>query len=171
MTNPFENTQIAAHYEDWYTGFGLYADRLEKELLAHLLNNWPSKQTVLEVGCGTARFTRWFADQGQSVVGLDISKPMLDEAKRLGGARFVEGDAKALPFHDSEFDLVVLITALEFVNEPEQALAEAVRVARRGLLLGVLNRQSWLALYRRASCKHSMASCKILFRVRTSAPG
>jgi ubiquinone/menaquinone biosynthesis C-methylase UbiE len=151
MNNPFEDAQIAARYEDWYSGFGLYADRLEKELLEHLLITLPSGQTILEVGCGTGRFTRWFAEQGLGTLGLDVSLPMLDEAQRLGGARFVRGDAAALPFDDSEFDLVALITALEFVEDPELVLAEAVRVARRGLLLGVLNQHSWLAVYRQAS--------------------
>lgn len=41
-------------------------------------------------------------------------------------------------------DLVVLITTLEFVDDPRAALAESWRVARRGIVLGVLNRRSRL---------------------------
>lgn len=151
MANPFDDAKLAASYEDWYAGFGLYADQQEKALLSHLLQTWSQRRTILEVGCGTGRFTRWFEQQGLSVVGLDSSGAMLAEARSLGVGNLVRGYAEALPFDNSTFDIVALITALEFVESPEQALAEAVRVARRGLLLGVLNRHSWLAVWRRAS--------------------
>lgn len=59
----------------------------------------------------------------------------------------------ALPFADAQFDLGSFITTLEFVADPEKALAEAVRVARQGPLLGVLNRHSLLARRRRTSGK------------------
>jgi hypothetical protein len=45
--------------------------------------------------------------------------------------------------------LVTLITTLEFVSEPILVLGEALRVARQGLILGVLNRQSVLGWQRR----------------------
>jgi ubiquinone/menaquinone biosynthesis C-methylase UbiE len=50
----------------------------------------------------------------------------------------------ALPFSNATFDLVALITTLEFVADPVQALGEALRVCRLGLLLGTVNRQSLL---------------------------
>lgn len=75
---------------------------------------------------------------------LDLSRPMLAEASRLGSSRCLQGDALALPFSIDRFDLVAMITTLEFVADPVRALGEALRVARQGLLLGVLNRQSLL---------------------------
>jgi SAM-dependent methyltransferase len=78
---------------------------------------------------------------------------MIAEANHLGGATYLEGDAMVLPFSDAQFDLAAFITTLEFVDDPEQALAEAARVARHGLLLGVLNRRSLLAARRRFSGK------------------
>jgi hypothetical protein len=56
--------------------------------------------------------------------------------------------------------LVALITTLEFISAPERALAEAVRVARQGILLGVLNRYSLLALRRRRSGKAPWRSAR-----------
>jgi SAM-dependent methyltransferase len=113
-------------------------------LLKRLLAGCPQASTILEVGCGTGHFTRWFAEQGLQARGLDLSRPMLTEAARLGSPLCVRGDALALPFSTGAFDLVGLITALEFLPEPVQALAEGLRVARQGLILGVLNRQSLL---------------------------
>jgi len=78
---------------------------------------------------------------------------MLNEARRLGGSRYLPGDAHSLPFADRSFDVTALITVLEFFPDPARALAEAVRVARRGVLLGVLNRWSLLALRHRLSGK------------------
>jgi len=76
---------------------------------------------------------------------------MLAETIRLGGSPCVLGDALALPFLAGAFDLVALITTLEFMADPVQALAEATRVARHGLILGVLNRQGLLAWRRKRS--------------------
>jgi ubiquinone/menaquinone biosynthesis C-methylase UbiE len=149
--NPFDDPQLAARYEGWYAGPGLRADRLEKSLLHELMSDFPLARTGLDVGCGTGHFTRWLEDQGLTVAGLDLSRPMLDEAERLGSKTLVEGDAMELPFPDGEFDLVALITSLEFLAAPERALTEAVRVARMGLLLGVLNRHSLLAARHRIS--------------------
>ena len=142
--NPFADPAIVSGYESWYETTGRRADRLEKLLLKRLLAGFPRASTILEVGCGTGHFTRWFAEQGLQATGLDLSRPMLAEAVRLGSPPCVHGDALALPFSTGAFDLVALVTTLEFLPEPVQALAEALRVARHGLVLGVLNRQSLL---------------------------
>ena len=38
------------------------------------------------MGCGTGHFTRWFAAKGLEAVGIDPSRPMLEAARRAGGA-------------------------------------------------------------------------------------
>ena len=142
--NPFADPAIVSSYESWYETTGRRADRLEKLLLKRLLARFPQADTILEVGCGTGHFTRWFGEQGVRAMGLDLSLPMLAEAGRLGSPFYMRGDALALPFSSGVFDLVALITTLEFVLDPDQALAEGLRVAQQGLILGVLNRQSLL---------------------------
>lgn len=112
--------------------------------MKRLLAGFPQASTILEIGCGTGHFTRWFGEQGLQAVGLDLSLPMLIEAIRLAGPSCVHGDGLALPFPTGAFDLVALITTLEFIPDPVQALTEALRVARCGLILGALNRRSAL---------------------------
>ena len=149
--NPFDDPALAARYEGWYGSEGRQADLLEKELLSKLVAAFRHARTVLEVGCGTGHFTRWLAEPKLRAVGLDISDTMLVEARRRDGIEYVRGDAQALPYADRTWDLVALITTLEFVPDPKRALAEAIRVARHGLLLGVLNRWSLLTWgYRRS---------------------
>jgi len=142
--NPFDQAQIAAGYETWYTTVGQRADRLEKALLKELLARFPTAETILEVGCGTGHFTRWFEDLELKAVGLDLSMVMLKEAIRKEGPMVLQGDAHCLPFEDHSFEIVALITTLEFLQEPALALKEAQRVAQKGLLLGTINRTSWI---------------------------
>jgi SAM-dependent methyltransferase len=147
--NPFDDPGVAARYEDWYLGPGASADRLEKELLSKALETFPERKTLLDVGCGTGHFTRWFRDQGLATIGVDVSRTMLAEARHLGTSACALADASALPFADRSFDLVALVATLEFLPAPERALREAVRVARHGLVLGTFNRFSLYALRRR----------------------
>jgi SAM-dependent methyltransferase len=142
LVNPFSDSATVTSYEAWYETTGRRADRLETALLEYLLADFPQAWSALEVGCGTGHFTRWSWEQGLRAVGLDLSSAMLTEAVRLASPPCVQGDALTLPFATGAFDLSVLVTTLEFVADPALALAEAMRVARYGLILGVLNRQS-----------------------------
>ena len=137
-------------YEAWYaTRRGAWIGEEEFRLVASLLAPHPS-ETLLDVGCGTGYFTHRFATDAANgnVVGADIDRDMLrfaggHSAHSIG---FVAADARQLPFRDRSFDLVVGITALCFIREEQQALREMLRVARRRVVLGLLNRHSLLYL-------------------------
>ncbi len=160
--NPFANASVASGYEDWYLGPGRRADELEKRLLHKLLTKLDGVNTVLDVGCGTGHFTRWLEELGYDTVGLDSSLEMLAEARRYNANSYQIGDAQELPFAAQSFDVVALITTLEFVGDPVKALSEAVRVARHGLLLGVLNRHSLLTWKYRRSGKPLWQAARFL---------
>lgn len=90
--------------------------------------------TVLDVACATGAQTRWLAQSGFSVVGVDLSPAMVQAAARRAPLLpFVCSSALSLPFPDASFDAVVLSLALHEHPEAErQAIArEAVRVLRR----------------------------------------
>ena len=140
--NPFDDRDLVASYESWYETTGRRADELEKQLLDELLAEFPAVETVLEVGCGTGHFSRWFEARGLHVVGADLSMEMLVEFRRLQGPPCVRGRAERLPFASRSVDLVAFITTLEFVADVGRTLSEACRVARRGILVGALNRHS-----------------------------
>jgi ubiquinone/menaquinone biosynthesis C-methylase UbiE len=141
----------AIRYEGWYaTPKGQRVDRAERALLTWLLASIPSAASLLEIGCGTGHFTRWFRDIRLQAIGLDRSPAMLRELRnRFPETPTVLADAHALPFGDASRDLVLYVTALEFLEEPTRALTEAVRVARQGVLLVVLNRWSAGGISRR----------------------
>lgn len=160
--NPYFDRSLVDEYEAWYEGPGRRADQLEKSLMLRLLDWIDDGQTMLDIGSGTGHFTRFFNSVGLQVVGLDISLPMHHEAARLGSPSSILGDAHRLPFADRTFDLVTIITTLEFVTSPSRVLEEAARVARRGLLIGALNRASLLGHRRRSAADAPWISAKLL---------
>ena len=143
--------QAAPRYEGWYrTARGSSAAWAEERLLGRLLNWFPSSRSALEIGCGTAHFARWLAHEGVEVIGLDRSPAMLAEARRLApGLSLSCADAHRLPFRNRSVDLAIFMTTLEFLDSPSDALLEAVRVARAGVIVLALNRWSVGALSRR----------------------
>ena len=160
--NPFAGHDFVASYEGWYETAGRRADALEKRLLDELLTDFPALGTVLEVGCGTGHFSRWFEARGLHVVGADLSMEMLVEFRRLKGPPCVRGRAERLPFASRSVDLVAFITTLEFVGDPQVAVGEACRVARKGVLVGALNRRSALGRRLRNRTEPPWTSAKLL---------
>jgi len=151
MENPFDDPALAAGYEAWYETEGRAPDQLERDLLGGLLDDISGTRTILEIGTGTGHFARWLHATGWQAIGMDVSGPMLSQAVRRGGPRYVRADASALPFATGVFDVALMVTTLEFLPDPRRALREAARVARRGVVLGVLNRWHPLAWRRRRS--------------------
>lgn len=65
--------------------------------------------SVLELGCGTGRFTLHLAEAGVDITGLDIVPEMLARARQKAGAlqvRWVDGDMRDFEL-DQEFDLII----------------------------------------------------------------
>jgi ubiquinone/menaquinone biosynthesis C-methylase UbiE len=138
--------RTAERYDDWVLSpKGQYALERERKLLTRMVAPWPRRrQKLLDVGCGTGIFLEMFWDAGFDVTGLDSSPSMLAKSReRLGSRADLHlSRAEDLPFEDKEFDYSVLITLLEFTNDPLQVIRESARVARTGILIGFLNRHS-----------------------------
>lgn len=134
-----------SEYEAWYeTARGNWIAGREFDLMMQMLAPLPSA-TLLDIGCGTGHFSRRFAAAGLRVAGLDPDPAMLEYARRLGGgADYLRGTATALPLHDGAYDCVTAVTSLCFITDAPEALREMWRVARRAVLLGLLNRRSLL---------------------------
>jgi len=125
----------AREYDDWWLGTGLFADRerpgwhQETEALVATIAALPPAPTI-DVACGTGFLTRHLAGE---VVGLDQSENMLAVAQeQVPRARFVRGDALALPFPNDRFERVFASYFYCHLEENERPLflAEARRVAR-----------------------------------------
>ena len=88
---------------------------------------------ALDAACGTGRHAAHLDELGHDVTGVDGSPEMLDRARaRVPGARFLEGDLRALPIEDGEADLAVCALALGHCDDLHAPVAELARVVRPG---------------------------------------
>lgn len=99
----------------------------------------------LEVGCGTGALTTAICElcEPASVVACDPSEPFVDHARgNLSDARasFVVAAADALPARDGGFDAVVSGLVLNFLSDPEAAVASMRERLRPG---GVVAAYVW----------------------------
>ena len=141
----------AREYANWLHSPGRrYAAELENRLMMDMLKPM-SGETLLDIGCGTGASLQPFVDFGLQVTGIDPSPYMLDIAIENVRHRvdFYRGYAEDLPFDDNSFNYATLITSLEFVEAPRQALEEACRVAKDKIFIGVLNRYALKGFERR----------------------
>ena len=139
------NDKTAKAYEQWLKSpIGYYIDTRRKKLILDLLAPMESER-LLDVGCKTGNHLLFFRREGCNVTGLDSSPPMLDTARNKLGYRadFHVGNPEDLPFSDDEFDIVTLITCLEFADNPKKVLEEAIRVSRKSVFVGFLNKYSF----------------------------
>jgi len=140
----FDFDRVAGSYDSWYAGRrGEMYDRFEKKLIANFLPTETEGKRLLEIGCGTGHWSRFFSQYGFEITGLDISERMINTAleKGIPNVSFHMGDGHLLPFQDNTFDLTAAITTLEFVRDADVVLREMIRCTRKPgrILLGMLN--------------------------------
>ena len=96
----------------------------------------------VDLGTGTGRILELLSDRAMNLFGLDMSREMLAiarsniETHKLRNAQVRQADIYALPFADGFADLVTIHQVLHFLDDPQRALLEAVRIlAPKGKML------------------------------------
>jgi 2-polyprenyl-3-methyl-5-hydroxy-6-metoxy-1,4-benzoquinol methylase len=111
--------------------------------------------SVLDIGCGEGVLTeQWAIGYGSHpppgrIVGVDLEDPKLETewaTRTRPNLQFTAMPVESLSFADDEFDLVAATEVLEHVGDPEIAVAEMARVARRWLLVSVPHEPLWRML-------------------------
>ncbi|MGN7471552.1 class I SAM-dependent methyltransferase [Brevibacillus sp. SAFN-007a] len=142
--------QEASTYDNWCnTPLGSFVDKVEKEWIAKSAQPQVGEKAV-DLGCGTGIFTIWLAKQGLDVTGIDLSSEMLAKAQEKAqredlAIHWIQADMNRLPFDRETFDLVIGNIVLEFVENPEKVVAEALRVLKKDgrLVIGLINKESY----------------------------
>jgi ubiquinone/menaquinone biosynthesis C-methylase UbiE len=94
----------------------------------------------LDLGAGTGRIGKAFAEAGDAYVGIDLSWGMLREFASATPRRrplLAQADGTRLPFQDASFDVVLLIQVLTGARGWRHIVAEARRVLRTGGLVAI----------------------------------
>lgn len=104
------------------------------EVLAHVPGRF---NHVLDIGCGNGYFLKRLAQRegvdGNTYVGTDYAENGLVAGRQLlPKATFVQADAGKLPLPNDQFEVVVMMETLEHLENWQDALNEAWRVAAPG---------------------------------------
>ena len=132
-TSPFE--KYAEQYEEWFEK-NRWVYEAELRAVKAML---PPGGYGVEIGVGTGRF----AEPLGIKIGVEPSKSMREIAQKRG-IKVLDGVAEKLPFDDSQFDFVLMVTTVCFVDDISKALLEAHRVLSHGgmIIIGFVDRNS-----------------------------
>ena len=150
----YQEDEVAEAYEEKrFSRGGRLIDRREKQAVLDALEPIDGKD-VLEIACGTGRFTVMLAERGANIIGLDISGPMLQQgrqkAKTAGVTdhlEFMRGDAGRLPFPDDHFDVVFAMRFFHLADTPETFLTEMARVSKEQVFFDTFKAYSSRSAY------------------------
>ena len=102
-----------------------------------ILDRMPRDGTIVEAGCGLARYVRYLADRGYAVEGIEANP---DAVRVVNAAapdlKVIEGDILALPYADGALAGMISLGVIEhFKDGMEPPLLEALRALRPGGVL------------------------------------
>jgi len=109
--------------------------------IQHVLDKIKPSDIVLELGCGYGRVLQKLCKKAKKVIGIDISKPSLELAKKLLkrnlNYQLFQMDAINLEFQNNIFDVVICIQngISAFNVDKEELIREATRVTKKGGLV------------------------------------
>jgi ubiquinone/menaquinone biosynthesis C-methylase UbiE len=138
MANVLQDDFSQLEHDTWSQVTDLYDKswaNLTKQFIDPLLDaiGIHAGMKVLDVACGPGYVSEAIHSRKAIPVGVDFSSSMIRLAKQFySHVEFVEGDAQALNFSDSEFDAVVMNFGMLHLAKPELGMSEARRVLRTG---------------------------------------
>ena len=154
----YQSAQAAEWYRSQYavSWRAKLANWGEQRAFAKLLQQVPANQSILDIACGTGRFTQVLLEHGHRVTGSDVSSEMLRIAdQQLGGHSGLvslvgDADAEQLPFADQSFDGITCIRLYQRVPPGSRIrmLNEVRRVGKGWAILFFGMSSPWLDIRR-----------------------
>ncbi|MBC8407057.1 MAG: class I SAM-dependent methyltransferase [Planctomycetes bacterium] len=150
----YGDEDYAAQYDQrWASATGRKRDLRKARAITLALQDLQERcgksfQQVMDLPCGTGRFSHRLASEFPTYFGADLSVQMLAEAKNKIAAsspesdrahcNFLAADAAKLPFDDQAIDVTLCIRFLHLVRDPQLRIdfvRELARVSRYGVIL------------------------------------
>jgi ubiquinone/menaquinone biosynthesis C-methylase UbiE len=92
------------------------------------------KEYVVDVGCGTGLFIKEVAEMAELIIGIDISRKMIEVAKKtcrnLKKIHLIYGDADYIPLKTKTIDKIFSFTVLQNMPEIHQIMREIRRISK-----------------------------------------
>jgi ubiquinone/menaquinone biosynthesis C-methylase UbiE len=149
----YQSSEVAADYDEhrFRTPKRMRRNARKWSAIQKALALTSGVQTMVDLPCGTGRFTGHLARAGYQVVGSDISAEMMQQAARLPSVKhenirgYVRADAEALPFRTKSADCVMSIRFLFHVDPDtrRRMLREFGRVSRRWIIADYRHKYSF----------------------------
>ncbi|MCK9593299.1 MAG: class I SAM-dependent methyltransferase [Methanoregula sp.] len=116
------------HHYDQHRGRSYH-----KHISTHIMNALPHGGKLLDIGCGTGLFVDRYIKSGGSAIGLDISRKMIEQARRrCRTCDYTIGIGEKIPFCDNSFDAISSLLVFSYVKDPRSMMSEAYRVLKPG---------------------------------------
>lgn len=150
----YQADEVAQTYDSKrFSRGGQLIDDREKQAVLDALGPVDGRN-ILEIACGTGRFTIMLANRGANITAIDISAAMLAEgrkkAKQTGITEQIDwlrGDAARLPFPDNYFDAVFAMRFFHLADTPATFLTEMARVSNNVIFFDTFNERSTRVVY------------------------
>lgn len=139
--NKIKNLNVSHYTGEIYYYINAPFRQIEKKLLFFI----HKESKILDVGCGSGRFSIAAAQMGYNMTGIDVTPKAIDAANtkakelKIDNIKFLVGDMTNMPFNNGEFDYVFCprfsINAVATFQKRQNAVKEMVRVIKpRGIV-------------------------------------
>lgn len=131
----FYNKDAASYDIERFSNIqGSIIDQIQKKIVNGVFGSNKNK-LVLDLGCGTGRFSIELERHGLQIVSVDPSLLMLKEItkkiKKDDNITLIQGIAHQLPFKDSSFDGCICINVMDHIKEPQIIFSEVSRILKK----------------------------------------
>ena len=118
----YDRNAIKKRYDAFYKSSDFRSFSLsEKFFIKSMISKFNIKpgSKILDLGCGTGKYTHLFNQFGMDCLGVDMSREGIQKAKiRSPNSKFIVGDVTNMSFNDNSFD-VLFCSGLSLFNETD----------------------------------------------------
>jgi SAM-dependent methyltransferase len=120
-----------------------------------------SSSVVLDMGCGTGRWSKYLANRVKFIEAIDPSKAVLSAShltKDLKNVRVTQAGVDSIPFADESFDFAMGVGVYHHIPDTQKAVRDTVKKIKKG---------GYLLIYLYYSLDNRGGGYKFLFKMST----